>query len=158
MSEVNFTNKYNTKLSTKDEKQFQSWLIKESAKQKRNIAADLNNYDLRGLFKESGGFGPNGHATDKYKKPNHPTFSTESIYNNKGFKGGKWIENKGKWTFQASKDNLKFYNKQALQDYFRKTEPDSVLDLSHTESFNPAIQITPTGAAVAQVDEEPIYI
>lgn len=41
-------------------------------------------YDLAGYWKEFGGFNPDGrsHLDDRYKKPNHPTFSTYSKYYN----------------------------------------------------------------------------
>ncbi len=37
-------------------------------------------YDLRGAFAAGQGRGGNGHMTDQFKKPNHPTFSNESQY------------------------------------------------------------------------------
>jgi hypothetical protein len=58
---------------------------------------DLYDYDLRGLWKSGGGFGADAHATDQFKKPNHPTFSIESQYNGVPrpdggvFQGGHWL-------------------------------------------------------------------
>lgn len=40
-------------------------------------------YDYRGFYKKYGNLTPqatNGHLTDEFKLPNHPTFSTESKY------------------------------------------------------------------------------
>lgn len=65
---------YDTKLSPEEESRFQRWKQQNAP---RDSGAD---YDLRGAFKEGLAPGPNGHWSDKYKKPNHPTFSNESKY------------------------------------------------------------------------------
>ncbi len=120
-----FTKKYNTSLTSKDEVSFQKWLKEESQKLNRDISHDLFDYDLRGLWKEKGGFGEDGHATDKYKKPNHPTFSKESKYNGiDGYSGGEWKEDdKGRLSFIASSTNQKFYKRKGLERYFAEREP-----------------------------------
>lgn len=45
-------------------------------------------YDYRGFYKKYGNLSPqatNGHLTDEFKLPNHPTFSNESkFYNGQG--------------------------------------------------------------------------
>ncbi len=66
---------FDTKLSSKDEEKFQSW-------KKKNAPNDSGeDYDLRGAYKEGlSRDSKNNHFSDKYKKPNHPTFSDESIY------------------------------------------------------------------------------
>lgn len=65
---------YDTALSPTEEKQFAAW------KQQYAPRDSGGDYDLRGAFKS--GFKPdaNGHWPDTYKKPNHPTFSDESVY------------------------------------------------------------------------------
>jgi hypothetical protein len=66
---------YDTKLTPQEEQQFQVW------KQHYAPKDSGDDYDLRGAFKA--GLTPNsetGHWPDTYKKPNHPTFSDESIY------------------------------------------------------------------------------
>ena len=50
-------------------------------------------YDLKGFYKENPNFkaeDKNQHLTDKYKLPNHPTFSVESKYYKEGMPAGKW--------------------------------------------------------------------
>jgi hypothetical protein len=66
---------YNTPLSPEDEAKFQAW-IKSSGRER-----DLADYDLRGAWKADTKEAANGHLPDTWKKPNHPTFSTESVYN-----------------------------------------------------------------------------
>ncbi len=66
---------YDTKLSPSDESKFQTW---KSIYAPKDSGQD---YDLRGAFKA--GLSPNpetGHWPDTFKKPNHPTFSNQSIY------------------------------------------------------------------------------
>lgn len=121
---MDLTNSFNTILNPGSELRFQSWL-KQSGRTK-----DLKDYDLRGWWLTDvmqGGLG--GHLTDTYKKPNHPTFSIESIYSNDIMKGGEWLQQGNKWQFKASPFNLKMQSKQELQSYFNKVEPGNELIL-----------------------------
>lgn len=68
------TNQFDTKLSPSEEKSFQAWKSKNAP---RDSGED---YDLRGAFKAGLNPSKNGHWPDTYKKPNHPSFSNESIY------------------------------------------------------------------------------
>lgn len=90
---------YQTKLSSKEEVLYQKW--KSTLPKNLQYEGD---YDLRGLWKENPQVKPsaNLHFTDKYKKPNHPTFSNESIYFNDSTKkfAGKWIETPLSWEYQ----------------------------------------------------------
>jgi hypothetical protein len=66
---------YETTLSEAEETMFKKWKKKYAP---NDSGAD---YDLRGAFKS--GLKPDpetGHWPDTFKKPNHPTFSVESIY------------------------------------------------------------------------------
>ncbi len=66
---------YDTPLTSSEEMHYQSWKHRYAPK---DSGFD---YDLRGAFKA--GLQPDektGHWPDTYKKPNHPTFSVESIY------------------------------------------------------------------------------
>jgi hypothetical protein len=65
---------YDTPLNMMDEFSFQQWKM-------QNAPNDSGvDYDLRGAFKAGLTPAENGHWPDTYKKPNHPTFSNESIY------------------------------------------------------------------------------
>jgi hypothetical protein len=75
---------FDTQLSPLEEVQFMKW------KQKFAPKDSGMDYDLRGAFKA--GLTPDsktGHWPDTFKKPNHPTFSIESIYAPYG-KPGRW--------------------------------------------------------------------
>lgn len=76
---------FDTRLSPDEEAKFREW------KQKYAPEDSGEDYDLRGAFKS--GFSPDtrGHWPDTYKKPNHPTFSNESIYAPQApEKAGRW--------------------------------------------------------------------
>src|SRR6266446_2227916 len=67
-------NQYETRLSPEEETKFQAW-------KQQNAPNDSGvDYDLRGAYQA--GLQPveNGHWPDTFKKPNHPTFSDQSIY------------------------------------------------------------------------------
>ena len=123
-----YTDAYNTKLTPEEEIDFQEWVMLESDRQGRDISKDLYDYDLRGLWKEGGGFSAeNGHAADTYKKPNHMTFSDQSKYNGaEGIKGGKWVQREGQDVFIASKTSRK--SKERMREYFKKYEPNVLLE------------------------------
>lgn len=121
--------KYDTKLTPAQEAQFQVW----KAKNAPNDSGE--DYDLRGLFLSGQGTDQRGHATDQFKKPNHPTFSDESQYSGKdGNVGGHWGDN---GTFTPGATNLKNHSPAELQQYFKQNEPETKLNL-------------PGGAAVDQ--------
>ena len=124
-----YTEKFNTELTADEEAQFQTW-AKEQGREK-----DTYDYDLRGAWKElqSGDMGEDarGHLGDKYKKPNHPTFSAESIYSGQdGVEGGVWSRNaEGKDVYTPGR-KLSSVEADRLKRYFARTEPEAVLDLT----------------------------
>jgi len=85
---------YDTKLNTEEETQYQKYA--QSLGDKGNTI----DYDLRGYWKNIARVHPkesptatnDKHFPDTYKKPNHPGFSTESIYATGGDKAwaGSW--------------------------------------------------------------------
>ena len=92
-------------------------------------AQPVPDYDYEG-FKASGkAQAANGHYPDTFKLPNHMTFSSESKYSKPGQEGGKWSQVDDKWHYAPSEWNLKQHSAEDMQAYFKKTEPDSVLDL-----------------------------
>ena len=106
---------FNTELSPENEQRFVAWV--DSAKERfgTDLSGDIESYDLRGYWL-NGGYADEefmarrGHAPDTYKKPNHPTFSNESIYHGAPgpagvkFEGGEWID---EMSFRPSRTMLK---------------------------------------------------
>lgn len=132
---------YNTQLSPDEESAYQAW-AKGQGREK-----DVFNYDLRGAWKElqSGTMSEDerGHLGDKYKKPNHPTFSTESIYNGKdGYQGGVWSRN-GNVDVYTPQHKLTPEQAKRLRLYFAKYEEGVALNLKDKIYDNPTIQLAP---------------
>ena len=127
------TDKFNTSLSPEQEAEFQKW-AKDNHKEK-----DTYDYDLRGAWLDltSGKMtqADNGHLGDKYKKPNHPTFSDQSIYHNNDSKGGQWIEENGKTSFIPSDLNIKNLGVGGLKKYFDQVEKGNEVKIP-SQTFN----------------------
>lgn len=131
---------FNTKLTSDEEKAFQQWAEQESIKTGRDKFRDLEDYDLKGAWKElqQGTMSEDerGHLGDKYKKPNHPTFSDQSIYHNTKdpktgtkYEGGTWGKEGEKDTYTPSKHVLKFHGDTGLSNYFNDVEPEALLKI-----------------------------
>jgi hypothetical protein len=118
---------FSTQLDPQEEQKYQQWVKEQSAVKGRDISRDNYDYDLRGLFRESGGFGDNGHATDKFKKPNHPTFSTQSQYSTSTMPGGLWESVGGQWQYTPSDMVRKMQGEDFLRWYFDNYEKGSKL-------------------------------
>lgn len=119
-----YSNKYNTSLSTAEEAKYGAWATKNGR------GKDSYDYDMRGAWKEMQTKGnlqsSNGHFPDTYKKPNHPTFSDQSKYNgSEGKMGGKWGNENGVDTFTPGKGSM--FKAEELQRYFQKVEPKAKL-------------------------------
>ena len=119
--EHDFSSKFNTEISDDDYIKYLEW---------RNFLPDnfksVYDYDLRGLFldkEELDKFNKsflsdpeNAHMTDKYKKPNHPTFSNESQWHgSNGFFGGEW--SKDGLEFKASNTNISLNGTRGIINY-----------------------------------------
>lgn len=123
-----YSEKFNTVLSPDEEEKYQVWAT-DNHREK-----DVYDYDLRGAWKElqSGTMSEDerGHLGDKYKKPNHPTFSDQSIYSGQdGVTGGVWSRNaEGKDVYTPGR-KLSSVEADRLRRYFARNEPGVVLDL-----------------------------
>ena len=107
----------------------------EEAQYRRDLGAkadDTYDYDMRGFWKTQGQLDPRGHAGDRFKKPNHPTFSDQSQYSNFARQGGHWSERPipQKQEFTPSQANIENLGKEGLQAYFEEIEPENELNLS----------------------------
>ncbi len=81
---------FDTTLSPDDERKFQQWKSVNV-----NPQDSGEDYDFRGAFKAGIVMDPTSqHWPDTYKKPNHETFSDESIYSSlTGTRPGTWKNN-----------------------------------------------------------------
>lgn len=105
-----------------------------------------DDYDYESFYNDKGAFlqwlteeirNPGkAHFTDKYKRPNHLTFSEESVYSGQDdVVGGKWSNRQGKFTYTPSMYNIN--QNGGVDKYiekFNRYEPNTRLDL--TEYYN----------------------
>lgn len=133
--EMMFRDKYNTELAASERKKFDKWVTKESKRQGRDILMDMGAYDVQGFWK-SGDYknmDEDNHGSDRWKKPNHPTFSNQSKYHGAdGWYGGNWTKDGG---YQPSKQTLETYGSE-YYDWIFGLEPNRPehLDMSRYES------------------------
>lgn len=121
---LDFSGKYNTPIPPEKQPAFDQWATQQQQTTGKDPRGDRYDYDVNGFFLSGQATDPRGHATDQFKKPNHPTFSDESQYNGlDGYVGGKWSD-KG---YEPSVTNLQFRPQPVLQQYFNKVEPDTKL-------------------------------
>ncbi len=139
--EMMFRDKYNTSLTKSEQKVFDKWAQEESKRRGREILMDMGAYDVQGFWK-SGDYkniDKDGHGTDKWKKPNHPTFSNESIYHDvDGYVGGTWGED---GSYMPSAHTSKLYNAD-YYDWLFSSEAD------RPEHLHPLSKQQMTGAKV----------
>lgn len=154
-----FADNFNTFLGAQHESEFQSWATQESLRKGRDVLRDTMDYDLRGywLSGEYKNQDARGHGADKYKKPNHPTFSDASIYNGaespwgEPFVGGKWAEDGS--SFTPSDMMLRRTHKPGrLKSYMERVEPDVKLDLSDYRAKRDS-NLIPAGIPAAYFDD-----
>lgn len=94
-----------------------------------DIDSDNPSYDYEGFYMEDPDRAwemlkedSEAHFTDRYKKPNHPTFSDESIYSTPETPGGHWHENyggSGRYVYEPSDYTKK--NRKETMDYLRNS-------------------------------------
>ena len=115
-----FYDKYNTQVPQEDLQAYTSWLLSEGSRQGRDLLMDRGDYDVQGYWLAGERPDERGHGTDAYKKPNHPTFSDESVYHGAdGYYGGSWGNNE----FTPGRTNLEIRTPEQLAEYFASVEP-----------------------------------
>lgn len=142
---MDYSDGFNTPIGgdlSKETANYYKWVGEMKGKTGRDVDNDRYDYDIQGAYKD--GAAPTddtGHWPDTYKKPNHPTFSDQSKYNDidvqfpgedKPFRtqGGHWDkDDDGKDTFTPGSTNFIYRNPQEMIDYFKKNEPNVKLIL-----------------------------
>jgi len=124
---TDFTNMLNTPIPPEQIAEYNKWL--------NSLPPQMDqtgrNYDLQGAYLAGLSTAGNGHLPDTFKKPNHPTFSTESKYSGGDFgAGGTWTQNPNKtWAFTVSPDQLKISSPDSIVNYFKNNEPTGKLTM-----------------------------
>lgn len=134
-----------TQLSPMEENQFSAWAGKMRLEGKIHPQDNFEDYDMRGYWKnevlnntELANGSSDLHFTDKYKRPNHPTFSTESIYAQGEF-GEKYGKMAGHWeddNFIPPVSDEELYNK------YKNDEQNEYSILAQKESLEKKFGIT----------------
>lgn len=132
-----FRENFNTDLAPEDEFRFHDWLDEQSKFLKRDLMDEMDHYDLRGAYTELCDCDDDMLSwPSKFKKPNHPTFAIDSIYNGAinqltggTFCGGEWghMEDDGEKiiTFKPSGEMLKSTHPEKwLKGYFSRNCED----------------------------------
>jgi LysM repeat protein len=129
-----------------------------------NLIGDQLDYDTQGFYQEvykenKGDFdeitraltpgSPTAHVgTDRYKKPNHPTFSNESKYSRPFRRGGEWGHDEQGDFFNARRRNIKNMEEsdgspyqyfQRAEDYDQDGVPDVHLNYRGKQMFQDGV-------------------
>jgi len=92
---IKFNKNFDTVLSKENESKFQVWAFNNINKDIYNYLEDKGqyDYDYRGAWLSGLTPDKTGHWQDTFKKPSHPTFSTDSIYSKlRPDLAGQWFE------------------------------------------------------------------
>lgn len=113
-------------------------------------------YDIESYVRENPNavFDHEGHYPDTYKRPNHPTFSDESIYASEQNPGGHWSERNSlqRWNFSPSAQQIAQpgYIQKAI-DYLNNNESEGVT-LTDSQGRYPSINGTIYGGVLPEVE------
>ena len=129
---MDFGKNFNTALNAENEKKYRAWLTRQAATRGRDFDLTSRDYDLRGYWLNGGWKDTGtGHMPDTYKKPNHPTFSEESVYHGTPAPGGRiWAGGRwGRGTFVPSREMFAngTHTMDQMKRYFAAYEPDTIL-------------------------------
>ncbi len=124
---LDFSARYNTPIPPNRQAAFDQW-VQSRTTAGRNPLNDRYDYDVNGYFLSGAANDPRGHGPDTFKKPNHPTFSNESMYHGQdGNYGGRWIMQNGGSFYEPSAHNIRMHGADKLKQYFQQVEPDTQL-------------------------------
>lgn len=114
---------YDTPLAPQQQGPYQQW--------RSSLPGDLQNnqdYDLQGAYLAAMQANGRAHMGDRFKKPNHMTFSDESQYSTPQTQGGHWSEGaNGTFAFWASPWNMQQHSWPELTRYMQEAEPGTPL-------------------------------
>lgn len=88
-------------------------------------------YDLQGAYLDAAKADGRLHMTDKFKKPNHMTFSDGSQYSSPAMQGGRWVGTgqanpfnpaEQQFLFWASPHNMAQHPMSVMEEYFKANE------------------------------------
>ena len=155
--EMIFKDEYNTALTKEETIEYEAWVVSESKRQGRDIMWDLGTYDIQGFWKSGDHMkmDEDNHGSDKWKKPNHPTFSNQSNYHNvDGYIGGTWAED-GAYTPAAH--TRKLYDNAYYKKLFDEPGRIEHLKLEEKQKGGSALPKAQDGTETKKVEEKSIW-
>ena len=91
-----------------------------------DLESAYNDPEVYGYWREEESKSPgNGHWLDKYKKPSHITYSTDSIFGDSKQNGGMWTTADGEDLFIVSPYLENLYSLNDYLNYFKTNEPNA---------------------------------
>ena len=91
-----------------------------------DLESAYNDPEIYGYWREEESKSPgNGHWLDKYKKPSHITYSTDSIFGDSKQNGGMWTTADGEDLFIVSPYLENLYSLNDYLNYFKTNEPNA---------------------------------
>ncbi len=121
---LDFSDKFNTAIPVDKQAAFDQYADTQKQTTGKDPRGDRYDYDVNADWLAGANKDERGHGSDQFKKPNHPTFSDQSIYSGRdGNTGGTWLDattngQKGRGFFQPSATNQKYRSPVELQQYF----------------------------------------
>lgn len=142
-----FTDQYNTELNPEQEAAYQKWLSIQT------VPTSTHDYDLRGFFANQV-FGKTdtsehkGHFDDRWKKPNHMTFSDQSNYAqilpDGSSTGGRWEQRlspeddpKGLGIWHFIRPIHGRIPDEPFREYYEREEPGNTWEMSSAPVIKP---------------------
>ena len=145
--------KYNTEIPEDLRDEFMRWVGAETQRRGKNPLDMLYDFDVQGFWL-SGEWRTrdfNSLYNDRWKKPNHPTFSNESRYHGADeYYGGQWGSQDEKSTFSPSRTNINFHGENGLYRYFRENLGGAIL-----KAESPSSPYPPKDNSILNLDGSP---
>ena len=145
--QADLTDQYNTELNPEQESAYQNWLSIQK------VPTDTRDYDLKGFFADQV-FGKTdtsehkGHFDDRWKKPNHMTFSDQSnhaqILPDGSSTGGRWEQRlspekdpKGLGVWHFIRPIHGRIPDEPFREYYEREEPGNTWEMSSAPVIKP---------------------
>ncbi len=124
-----FSGRYNTPIPADRQAAFDSYAEEKKRTTGKDPRGDRYDYDVNADWLAGAKTDERGHGSDQFKKPNHPSFSDQSVYNGvDGNQGGQWMDattrtlpsgkQLGRGYFQPTETMQKYRSPVELQQYF----------------------------------------
>jgi len=131
--ENTYQSRFNTPLPASMRSGFRNWATKNGYRPED----EMQDYDIQGAYLQGVQQSSNGHLTDQFKKPNHPTFSEQSQYS--GVRGaptgGHWdVPDQTEQAIRGTRPSFTM-SEGMLRDDVPVHNPDNLRQYLNTREF-----------------------